>query len=444
MISDLKPYPSFKDSGLPWLGDMPEHWELVPNRSLIRRRKVLVGKRHPDYRLLSLTKEGVIIREVESGKGKFSADMGTSQEVRAGDLIFCLFDVPETPRTVGLSRYDGMITGAYTVFECSDSHLAAFFELFYRAMDDRKLLSPLYSGLRNTIPPTRFLGIKTPVPPAPDQTAIVRFVAHADRQIRRYIQAKQKLLKLMAERREAVTENALKAATHSIRIGLAADRIERPINREDDQIYTPIGLYNRGRGIFHKEPTKGSELGDSDFFWIAEGDLVLSGQFAWEGAIALAGKEEDGCVATHRYPILRGKPDIVQSAFLLSFLRTAWGQVLLNQHSRGAAGRNRPLNADSLMKEKVPIPPLAIQNEVAAAIRSESRIQQSVGRLIVRLREYRARLLADVVTGKLDVREAAARLPDEPLEVEPLDELEELPEDEGAADDEELEAADAA
>lgn len=121
MIDGLKPYPAYKDTGIPWVGRVPEHWSLTPNRSLMRRRKVLVGSRHPEYRLLSLTKRGVIVRDVGSGKGKFSADMGTSQEVRSGDLVFCLFDVPETPRTVGLSRYDGMITGAYSVFECSDS-----------------------------------------------------------------------------------------------------------------------------------------------------------------------------------------------------------------------------------------------------------------------------------------------------------------------------------
>src|SRR5208282_2583211 len=117
MIADLKPYSEYKESGLPWLGTVPEHWEMIPNRGLVRRRKVLVGNRHSDYQLLSLTKQGVIVRDISTGKGKFSSDMGTSQEVRDGDLVFCFFDVPETPRTVGLSRYDGMITGAYTVFE---------------------------------------------------------------------------------------------------------------------------------------------------------------------------------------------------------------------------------------------------------------------------------------------------------------------------------------
>ena len=64
MIADLKPYPEYKESGLPWLGQVPEHSGLVPNRGLIRRRKVLVGSRHQYYRLLSLTRQGVIVRDI--------------------------------------------------------------------------------------------------------------------------------------------------------------------------------------------------------------------------------------------------------------------------------------------------------------------------------------------------------------------------------------------
>ena len=204
MNRTLEPYPAYKDSGIPWLGRMPAHWALTPNRGLIRRRKVLVGERHSEHQLLSLTKEGVIVRDVDSGKGKFSADMGTCQEVRVGDLVFCLFDVPETPRTVGLSPHGGMITGACTVFDCSDPVLATFLDLYYRAMDDRKLLSPLYSGLRNTIPPTRFLGAKTAVPPADEQAAIARFLDHTDKLVRRCIRAQRRLTLLLEEQRKAM------------------------------------------------------------------------------------------------------------------------------------------------------------------------------------------------------------------------------------------------
>jgi type I restriction enzyme S subunit len=161
-----------KPTGIPWISDIPAHWSLLPNRALLRIRKVLVGERHTRYQLLSLTKRGVIVRDLSELRGKFSADMGTSQEVRSGDLVFCLFDVPETPRTIGLSSNDGMITGAYTVMECADPEMAKFLELFYIAMDDRKLLSPIYSGVRNTIPKDRFLGAKTPIPPASERAAI--------------------------------------------------------------------------------------------------------------------------------------------------------------------------------------------------------------------------------------------------------------------------------
>ena len=205
----LEPYPAYKDSGVPWLGQIPAHWDLVPNRTLVRRRKTLVGDRHENYKLLSLTKQGIIVRDLTNLQGKFSADLGTSQEVRPGDLVFCLFDVPETPRTVGLSQHWGMITSAYTVFESLGRCSERFFELFYIAMDDRKLLSPLYSGLRNTIPPSVFLQTKTPIPPLPEQHAIARFLDHFDRRVNRFIRAKRQLIALLNEQKQASIHRAV-------------------------------------------------------------------------------------------------------------------------------------------------------------------------------------------------------------------------------------------
>lgn len=197
----LDPNAPLKDSGIPWLGDIPQHWDLSPNRALLRIRKVLVGERHPQFQLLSLTKRGVIVRDLSEMRGKFSADMGTSQEVRSGDLVFCLFDVPETPRTVGLSLHDGMITGAYTVMECSNLEMAKFLELFYIAMDDHKLLSPMYSGLRNTIPKDRFLGAKTPIPPASERAAILAVVQNETASLNRATSRFEREIDLLREYR---------------------------------------------------------------------------------------------------------------------------------------------------------------------------------------------------------------------------------------------------
>ena len=196
-----QPYPVYRDSGVEWLGMVPDHWQRVPNKAMLSRRKVLVGKKYTEFELLSLTKAGGIVRDVSSGRGKFSADMGTSQRVRCGDLVFCLFDVPETPRTVGLSEHDGMITGAYTVFECNDPVLGRFLEAFYIAMDNRKLLSPLYSGLRNTIPPSKFLQVKTPVPPRHEQRFILDRLAESEAKIGAAIKFAKKEVSLLNEYR---------------------------------------------------------------------------------------------------------------------------------------------------------------------------------------------------------------------------------------------------
>ena len=218
----LDPNVELKPSGIPWLGDIPQHWELWPNRAFLRIRKVLVGERHTEFTLLSLTKRGVIVRDLSEMRGKFSSDMGTSQEVRDGDLVLCLFDVPETPRTVGLSKHDGMITGAYTVMECKDRGIAEYLELFYIAMDDHKALSPLYSGLRNTIPKASFLGVKTPVPPSHERAAILQAVKNDAKSLDLTISRTEREIALMQEYRTRLTADVVtgkldvRAAAHKL------------------------------------------------------------------------------------------------------------------------------------------------------------------------------------------------------------------------------------
>lgn len=87
--------------------------------------------------------------------------------------------------------------------------------------------------------------------------------------------------------------------------------------------------------------------------------------------------------------------------------------MLLDHHSRGAAGRNRPLNAETLLAEKVPVPPFSAQVRITELLDQEHAVAQSLAQTIRYINEYRARLFTDVVTGKLDVREAARKLPDE-------------------------------
>lgn len=178
----LNPSAPMKDSGIDWIGQIPAHWEMRHNKYIFSLKKKLVGKRAPDYDLLSLTLRGIIQRDMENPEGKFPAEFDTYQEVSPGDFVFCHFDVEETPRTVGLSDFFGMITGAYTVYAPANDVNPRFLMHFYLFADTDKKMRGLYKGLRNTIPKDSFAAFKTPLPPREEQDAIV---ARIDGQSRR-------------------------------------------------------------------------------------------------------------------------------------------------------------------------------------------------------------------------------------------------------------------
>ena len=426
MTATSHPYPDYKPSGIQWLGDVPTHWELVPSRAVFTE---INERDHPDEQMLSVTiARGVIRQKIllqdSSQKDSSRLDKSAYKLVCPGDLAYNKMRAWQG--AFGVSTYRGIVSPAYVVQRPRNGANPLYFHHLLRTPAFAAEAERWSYGIASdmwSLRPEHFKMMYVPLPPPPEQAAIVRYLDYMDRRIRRYVSAKRRLIALLEEERKFATlEAAQSPNTMTRRLEVVADLVQRPIKRASDETYTPIGLYNRGRGLFRKEPCCGNDLGDSNFFWIEEGDLVISGQFAWEGAIALASNVEHGCVASHRYPILRGKPGSLDSGFLLGFFQTDWGQLLLDHNSRGAAGRNRPLNARALMKEQISLPPIETQLQIAGMLQLESHVRQQARLSEQLLNEYRTRLIADVVTGKLDVREAAAQLPDETDDQDPIEE----------------------
>ena len=172
----LDPNVPLKPSGVEWLGDVPGHWRVLPNRETLSIRSQIVGKFSSEHLLLSLTVNGVIARDLENPTGKFPLSFDSYQVVLPNDLIFCLFDIDETPRTIGFSELSGMITAAYTVCTCSSAETAKFLYYLYLDKDFHKSLKPYYSGLRKVIQKARFLSIKIALPTLKEITEIINYI----------------------------------------------------------------------------------------------------------------------------------------------------------------------------------------------------------------------------------------------------------------------------
>lgn len=148
-------------------------------------------------------------------------------------------------------------------------------------------------------------------------------------------------------------------------------RLERrPVVLDDEKEYREIGIYCFGKGIFHKRPRTGFEVGNKDLFALKKDDLILQITFAWEGAVAVVSEAEEGMYGSTRYPTFRVDQDRCLPKFLQLYFRTRAGVDQLVKISPGSAGRNRVLSLKRIPEVMIPLPPLEVQQRLVARIQA--------------------------------------------------------------------------
>jgi restriction endonuclease S subunit len=151
--------------------------------------------------------------------------------------------------------------------------------------------------------------------------------------------------------------------------------------------YEEIGIRSFGRGVFHKEPVSGLQLGSKRVFQIEPGDLLLSNVFAWEGAIAVADQTERGKIGSHRFMTYTPVDDRIDTNWACWFFRSEPGLELIRKASPGSAGRNRTLAIDRFELLEIPLPPIDEQRRIALRLDRIQTARDSVARLVQRASE---------------------------------------------------------
>jgi type I restriction enzyme S subunit len=442
MIHNLKPCPAMKDSGVPGLGEVPEHWEVRKLRNVLRG---VSERNQPGLSLLSVVREkGVILRDVTNKDENYNFipdDLTNYKVVRKGQ--FAMNKMKAWQGSYGVSQHDGIVSPAYFIFNIDEVE-GAYFHSAIRSKAYVPFFTQASDGVRIgqwDLSQTRMKEIPFFIPPLPEQASIVRFLDYYDRKIRRYIRAKQKLIKLLEVQKHAIINIAVtRGLDPNVRLKPSGVEWlgEVPEHWEVRRLKMVCRMRS-GDGI-----TAMSIEPEGEYpVYGGNGVRGYASRYTHDGDFALIGRQGALCGNVHLVCGRFWASEHAVVATLCSGHNLEWFGALLtamnlNQYSIAAAQPG--LAVERIMNLWMPVPPEQEQTRIAKHIGYETanttKAVDRTHREITLLREYRTRLIADVVTGKLDVREAAARLLEEAEEPELPDEAGVLSDaGDGAVDD---------
>lgn len=456
MTADLKPYPEYKNSSVPWLGEVPGHWEVFSLGSLT---SMLAVRGRPELPLLSVVREkGVILRATMSDDENHNFvpdDLSNYKVVRSGNLV--INKMKAWQGSLGIAPIDGIVSPAYFVFE---------FRIADRRYGQYLLRSKTYTGFFARASDGVRIGqwdlsidgmkrIPVVIPPPLEQSAIVRFLDHFDHRINRLIRAKQKLIKLLEEQKQVIIHHAVtRGLDPNVRLKpsgvdwlgdvpehwevfslrrVTLSRCDGPFGSGlKSAHYTEGGvrvirLQNIGHGEFN---------GEDAAFISSEHYASLGDHNVIAGDVLIAGLGDErippgrACVAPVGIEPAMVKADCFRfrlntSRALPHFVGLHLTATAIPASAALSSGATRQrVNLQTTASRTIALPPLAEQTAILQAIQKAIKPLEVLIRKpqleISLLREYRTRLIADVVTGKLDVR--GVELP----EVDEAEVLEEL------------------
>ena len=423
-------------SGVSRSKDVPKSWGTRKLRHILRRR---TERNRPDQPLLSVTRqEGVILRDTtstEDNRNYIPDDLTNYKVVHNGQFV--INKMKAWQGSYGVSGYDGIVSPAYFVFDLFGVD-ASFFHVAIRSLAYVPAFTRASDGVRIgqwDLAEERMREIPFLVPPSVEQRAIVRFLDHADMHIRSYILAKQKLIALLEEQKQAIIHQAV---TGQIDLHTGQRYVAYKPTREGWLQEVPahweiVELRRKWRVIDCKHVTvpfvdNGIPLAsvrESQSFELTLETANHTTPEWYEKLIEGGRKPRPGDLIYCR------NVSVGSAAFVATERRFAMGQdvCLIRSSSENQRWLNYFLHSKAMLDQLaliligstfsrinvadikslvIAVPPVSEQDLIAAVLDDElSKINAAIAtcrREHSLLHEYRARLIADVVTGKLDVR----------------------------------------
>ncbi|WP_312099794.1 restriction endonuclease subunit S [Corynebacterium dentalis] len=426
MFRNLPRYDNYRPVGA-WLREVPDAWSWEPGRTIFVERKVADNT---DEQMLSVTIGRGVVRQAEllsssSKKDSSNLDKSKYKLVEPGDLVYNKMRAWQG--AAGRSVYRGIVSPAYIVMTPRASSAEYFHHVVRTSMFSKEAERWSYGITSDqwSLRPEHFKMIRFPLPSPGEQAAIVKYLAHANARIDKAIAAKRRLVSLLEEQSQVEREACFGA-------GIANQRLssviwEGPTNGTSPEISETgelrtfsISVVRDGLVDVRDSDIKyvpRAAVRDPSKYHLRSGDILL---VRGNGNIGLVGRA--GLVVTDSndgiYPDLLMRIRLrsgVSAEYVVAALNSRSVREQIESRARTAVGTHK-LNGADVRGIRLTIPELDIQHKIVDELSNIDRAYQPVSEKLAKeislLKEFRSRLVADVVTGQVDVRAIAATLPD--------------------------------
>lgn len=435
----LPRYKDYKDSGERWLGAVPSHWQVHRLKKLFEIRKRIVGE--DGHRVLSITQRGIKVKDIESNDGQLSMDYSKYQVVHPGEFAMNHMDL--LTGFVDISPFAGVTSPDYRVFGVRDGVVC----------EPRYFLYLLQNGYRQKVfyafgqgasefgrwrfPTDQFNDFRFPCPPPAEQTAIATFLDRETAKIDALIAEQEKLIALLAEKRQATISHAVtkgldprapmkdsgmewlgKVPAHweTTRLKFVAE-VQTGIAKGKDTAgkatiavpYLRVANVQDGFLALDDVATLDIEPEQLTRYRLLPGDVLMNegGDFDKLGRGAIWRGEIPDCI--HQNHVFAVRPHSLSAEWLNQLTSSHYAQFYFMGRSKQSTNL-ASISSTNIMELPVLLPPGVEQAAILTFIAEETRrldmLRAESDRSITLLRERRAALIAAAVTGQIDVRNA--------------------------------------
>lgn len=429
----LAPYPDYKDAGVSWVGSIPAHWP--EKRAKYYFKEVDERSQTGDEEMLSVSHITGVTPRSQKNVTMFKAESNVGQKrCQPGDLV--INTMWAWMSALGVSNHDGIVSPAYGVYRPRSSHAYDnyFLDHLLRIEGYRSEYICRSTGIRSSrlrLYPDKFLSMPVVCPPQEEQQTIARFLKAQDRLFRKFIRNKRRLIELLKEQKQNVINQAVtRGLDPNVKlkpsgmewIGDIPEHWEvaplkhlasinaRVLPESTDQNYTfkYFDISSVGTGCLSGEPEtlRFGQAPSRARRILKRGDTILSTVRTYLKAVYYVSDEVEDWVASTGFAALTPKKAI-HPPFLGLVIQS---DNFINRVIRESIGVAYPAIAETKLGTLHLAYPESIEEQQAILEHiadSSKAIDQAIIRTqreIELMREYRTRLISDVVTGQVDVR----------------------------------------